>query len=157
MAIQIVRIEDDLPEAFADLRAEAAAEGFRHVEQLVRDLASDSGPFRREGEGLFAAFVDGELAGVGAVSREHLEPALEAMRMRRCYVRARFRRRGVGRALASAMIQQGLAGAPILTVNAGTPDAPAFWEAMGFEPESRNGRTHVMRPAAERTAQSPSS
>jgi hypothetical protein len=40
------------------------------------------------------------------------------------------------------MIQQGLAFAPILTVNAGTPDAPAFWTAMGFEPDARNGRTH---------------
>jgi hypothetical protein len=42
------------------------------------------------------------------------------------------------------MIARGFAGAPILTVNAGTPDAPAFWTAMGFRPNPRNGRTHVL-------------
>lgn len=146
MAVQVVRIEEDLPEDFPLLRAEAAAEGFDHIERLAEDWSSGE-VFRLEGEALFAVFLDGALAGVGGVSREHLEPGLDAMRMRRCYVRAPFRRLGVGRTLASAMIQQGLAGAPMLTVNAGTPDAPAFWSAMGFSPDPRNGRTHVLRPS----------
>lgn len=145
MSLQIVRIVEALPEGFEPLRSEAAAEGFAHVERLAAEWASGEQRFDGEGEALFAAFSDGELAGVGAVSREHLEPRLGAMRMRRCYVRPRFRRQGIGRALAGAMIQQGLAVAGILTVNAGTPDAPAFWSAMGFDPDPRNGRTHVLR------------
>jgi GNAT superfamily N-acetyltransferase len=147
--VQVVRIDGELPEGFERLRAEAAAEGFDHIERLASEWSSGAQRFRQEGEALFAAFVDGELAGVGAVSHEHLEPALGAMRMRRCYVRPALRRRGVGRALAGAMIQQGLQTARVLTVNAGTPDAPAFWSAMGFAPDARNGRTHIMQgPAA---------
>jgi GNAT superfamily N-acetyltransferase len=151
MSLQIVRVSGELPEAFEQLRQEASAEGFDHIERLAAEWASRSQRFDGEGEALFAAFVDGELAGVGAVSREHLEPQLGAMRMRRCYVRAPFRRSGVGRSLAGAMIQQGFASASILTVNAGTPDAPAFWAAMGFLPDPRNGRTHAMRGPAART------
>jgi len=144
MGVQIVRIEGELPAGFAELRAEAAREGFGHIERLAMEWDAGEQRFEAEGEALFAAFEGGALAGVGAVSREHLEPELGAMRMRRCYVRPGFRRRGVGRALAGAMIQQGLAGAAVLTVNAGTPDAPAFWTAMGFTPDARNGRTHVL-------------
>ncbi len=147
MSVQIVRVVDALPEDFERLRAEAEAEGFGHVERLAREWASAEQRFDGEGEALFAAFVDGELAGVGAVSREHLDPGLGAMRMRRCYVRPAFRRQGVGRTLAGAMVQQGFACARVLTVNAGTPDAPAFWTAMGFAPDARNGRTHVLEDA----------
>jgi GNAT superfamily N-acetyltransferase len=153
--VQVVRIEGELPQAFERLRAEAAAEGFDHIERLASEWAAGEQRFDKPGEALFAVFVDGELAGVGAVSREHLEPQLGAMRMRRCYVRRVFRRAGVGRALAGAMIQQGLQSTGVLTVNAGTPDAPAFWAAMGFAQDARNGRTHVLRSPADRTPQSP--
>jgi GNAT superfamily N-acetyltransferase len=144
MRVQVVRVLESLPEGFAALRAEAAGEGFNHVENLARGWASGEQRFEGEGEALFAVFADGELAGIGGVTREHLDPALGAMRMRRCCVRERFRRRGLGRTLAAAMVQQGLAFARILTVNAGTPDAPAFWRAMGFRPDARSGRTHVL-------------
>ena len=148
MTVQITRVIGDLPQGFAALRAEAAGEGFGHIEKLAEGWASGEQRFDGEGEALLAIFVGGELAGIGGVTREHLEPQLGAMRMRRLYVRAAFRRRGVGRALVGAMIQQGLAGARVLTVNAGTPDAPAFWSAMGFAPDPRNGRTHVLRSPA---------
>ncbi len=146
-AVQIVRIKEALPEAFEALQAEARAETFQHVDRLTADWASGGMRFDREGEALFAAFVEGELAAIGGVTQDEMDPDLGALRMRRVYVRPAFRRRGVGRALAGAMIQQGMAGAIVLTVNAGTPDAPAFWEAMGFVPDPRNGRTHVFRQA----------
>jgi hypothetical protein len=47
------------------------------------------------------------------------------------------------------MIEQGQQSARIQTVNAGTADAPAFWSAMGFEPDARNGRTHVLYARAQ--------
>ncbi len=143
--IQIVRIEDGLPEGFEALRREAAAEGFRHVERLAVGYASGAMRFDGEGEALFGAVVDGELAAVGGVTRDEENPGLDARRMRRLYVRPAYRRRGVGRALAGAMIQQAMAAAPLATVNAGTPDAPAFWEAMGFAPAHAGGRvTHAL-------------
>ncbi len=146
--VQIVRIFEGLPEAVEALTDEARAEGFHHIGAMALDWASGAMRYDREGEALFAAFVDGELAAVGGVTLEEMDPALShARRMRRLYVRPAHRRRGVGRTLAGAMIQQGFACASVLTVNAGTPDAPAFWEALGFESDARAGHTHVLRTA----------
>ena len=140
--IEIVRVIDDMPVDFHRLRAEAAAEGVRNMDLLARQWADGANRFDGQGEALFAAFVDGELAGVGGVSAE---TGLAAMRMRRLYVRPSFRRRGVASALAAAMIQQGLQGARLLTVNAAASlAAPPFWEALGFRRSGRAGVTHQL-------------
>jgi len=136
--LQLIRVIDELPAGFDALLAEARAGGVRNMDLLVEQWAS--GEQRFESGGLFAAFVGGELAGVGGVSAD---PAMAAMRMRRLYVRPRFRRGGVGRALAAAMMQQGFEGAEVLTVNARASEAaPSFWEALGFQPVSEPGYTH---------------
>ena len=142
--VQIVRVFDELPDGFEALQAEARAEGFGLVDNLAEEWRTGARRFDREGEALFAAFLVGELAAVGGVTLDEKDPDIGALRMRRLYVRPARRRSGVGRAIAGAMIQQGFAGARVLTVNAGTPDAPAFWEAMGFRPDRRNGRTHAL-------------
>lgn len=142
--IQIVRVLDVLPEGFTGLRAEAAAEGVRNMDLLAEQWASGANRFDSDDEALFAAFAGGDLAGVGGVSAE---ADGTAMRMRRLYVAPAFRRGGVGRVLATAMIQQGLQGRPLLTVNAAASVAAApFWESMGFVRASRPGATHELRP-----------
>lgn len=111
---------------------------------LAVEFGSKGDPFTEPGA-LFAAFVDSDLAGVGGVTPETglAEPA---MRMRRLYVRPAFRRAGVARALAGAMMQQGFQSAPLLTLNAAaSPAAPPFWEAMGFEPVDWPRVTHALQ------------
>lgn len=133
MSLQLVRVGETLPEAFPLLQSLAEAEGVRNMALLARQWAGSGNPFDDPGA-LFAAFVEGELAGVGGVTPQ-AELARPAMRMRRLYVAPAFRRHGVGRMLATAMIQQGLQSASLLTCNArATAAAPPFWEAMGFEP-----------------------
>lgn len=132
--LQIIRVVGGLPGGFDLLLAEARNEGVRNM-TLLADQWGDDPDLT-----LFAAFVDGELAGVGGVSPEATMPA---MRMRRLYVRPPHRRQSVGRALAGAMMQQGLAVSEALTVNARASAAAApFWEAMGFEPVEGAGFTH---------------
>lgn len=138
--LQIFRVIDELPEGFDTLLSEARAEGVRNMTLLEAQWASGEQQFDENSAALFAAFVDGALAAVGGVSRESAEPA---MRMRRLYVRPAFRRSGVGRALAGAMMQQGFEGAAVLTVNARASDAAKpFWEAMGFRSVEAAGYTH---------------
>lgn len=148
MTVQIVRIEGQLPEAFPTLRAQADAEGVRNMTLLAEQWAAPDNPFQDPGA-LFAAFVGRELAGIGGVTPQ-AGLTRPAMRMRRLYVAPAFRRHGVGRMLAAAMIQQGLQSANLLTCNArATAAAPPFWKAMGFAPAPEGlGFSHWMGDGA---------
>jgi GNAT superfamily N-acetyltransferase len=103
--------------------------------------ASGTTHFDRDGEALFAARLNGELAGIGGLTIEPVVPG--ALRMRRFYVRPRFRRCGVGRKLATALLEQAGRTGRLVTVNAAAGSI-LFWEALGFEPDMREGHTHVL-------------
>ena len=142
--LQLVRIFDELPDGFDDLVAEASGEGVRNMALLAEGWRSGA-HFQDDGEVLLAAFLAGELAGIGALS---VEPAASepARRLRRFYVRPAMRRRGAATALASALIHEGFDSVALLTVNAqASPAAPPFWEAQGFVPDTSGPWTHVMR------------
>ena len=62
--------------------------------------------------------------------------------MRRFYVRPAFRRIGVGRKLVTALLA-GVDGARSITVNAARASI-AFWESVGFNPDPRDGHTHIL-------------
>ncbi|WP_245863857.1 GNAT family N-acetyltransferase [Caulobacter mirabilis] len=142
--VNIARVVETLPDEFEVILADAASEGVRNMALLARQWASGEQRFEEPGA-LFAARVGGALAGVGGVSPE-TGPGEPAMRMRRLYVRPDFRRMGVARALAGAMMQQGFQAAPRLTVNAAASVAAGpFWAAMGFEPSDRRDATHIAR------------
>ncbi|HWU14723.1 MAG TPA: GNAT family N-acetyltransferase [Caulobacter sp.] len=143
--IQLVRISDDLPEGFDALLANAASEGVGNMALLAAHWASGDQRFERDGEALLGALLAGELAGIGGLS---IEPAATepARRVRRFYVRPAFRRQGVGRTLASALIQEALDQVDLLTCNAAaSPAAAPFWEAQGFWPDVSGPWTHVLR------------
>src|SRR5438105_7103748 len=100
--------------------------------------------FDRTGEALLAGHVDNELAAVGGLT---IDPAIPgALRMRRFYVRKRFRRGGIGRRLAAALLERAASAGFPVTVNAGSGSAP-FWTALGFVPDPRDGHTHVLKRA----------
>ena len=140
--LHIVNVIDALPDDFAAMRAEALAEGFRHLERLALDWASGAIRFDQPGEALLAAQLAGALAGIGGLT---IDPAVAgALRMRRFYVRAPFRRRGVAAALARALIARASRATRVITANA-PPEAAAFWQSVGFVPDRRDGHTHVMR------------
>ena len=98
--------------------------------------------FDGNGEALFAAHVAGVLAGIGGLT---IEPGMPgALRMRRFYVRARFRRAGIGRTLATALLERARITGLLVSVNAAPASAP-FWESLGFVPDMRDGHTHLYR------------
>ena len=138
MNIRLERVQGALPAAFNELRAEARAEGYGMLDTLAAQWASGANRFDQPGEVLFAAYVDDVLAGVGGLT---VEPALPgAFRIRRFYLRRQFRRLGMGRQIALAVLEQS-GGRPV-TCNAAAGSA-GFWEALGFVPDRRNGRTHT--------------
>jgi len=142
--LQLVRLFDELPDSFDDLVAEASGEGVRNMARLAEDWRRGA-RFQDDGEAVFAAFLAGELAGIGGLS---VEPASSepARRLRRFYVPPAMRRRGVATALASALIHEGFDSVALLTVNARASDAAGpFWEAQGFVADASGPWTHVLR------------
>lgn len=144
-SIQIVRLSEQLPDDFEALRNEAGAEAYRFVEGLHGEWKA--GHYRGIDDrfALFAAFRDGELAGVGALTPDPYDPEPDLLRVRHVYVRPLHRAAGAGRALASALIQQGLALVPRLSLRAADARAARFWEAAGFsETASGTRRSHLL-------------
>jgi hypothetical protein len=61
-------------------------------------------------------------------------------------VRSAFRRAGIGREIAHALLEGALERVCVVTLNAAVESVP-FWEALGFLPQARDGHTHVWRQA----------
>lgn len=139
---ELRRVEDELPSGFDTLRAEAAAEGHRFIDRLAASWAAHAVRFDRAGELLLAAYVDEELAGIGGLTVDPAKPG--ALRMRRFYVRPSFRRIGIGRRLANALLEQARRATGSVTVNA-QPASFDFWQSLGFVPDMADGHTHVQR------------
>ena len=129
--MQVVRLQDGLPEDFDRLRSAAAAEGWRHMDRLAAEVAAGAPVFLA----LFAVREGGGLAGIGGLTQEPSpDDGSPALRLRRLYVHPDARRRGVGRTLASALIQEGLDRVRRRTVHTDDARAEAFWRAQGFTP-----------------------
>lgn len=139
---QILRIAGELSSDLDELRLEARQEGYRFVERLVSEWETSQNRFEQVGEALMIAYEDGVIAGIGGMTVDPVIP--DALRMRRFYVRASFRRRGLARLLAEGLLKSAEGLGRMITVHAGTPDAPAFWEAMGFEPHDEDGHSHIL-------------
>jgi GNAT superfamily N-acetyltransferase len=121
------------------LRAEARAEGHGMLDTLAAGWSSGAMRFDRPGEMLLAAYVDDALAGIGGLTQEPAIPG--ALRVRRFYVALTYRRHGMGGALADALLRQAMA--KTITCNAAA-GSEAFWEALGFVSDRRDGRTHTL-------------
>ena len=135
-----------LPRDVDVLASEARSEGFRFIDTLIREWNDSTNHYSSESEILMTVRQSHELAGIGGVTADPV--IVDALRMRRFYVRNSFRRLGLGRRLASALIERvGPLGKPIF-VNAGTDTAPAFWESIGFRRHLRAGHTHVLGDGA---------
>lgn len=138
--IRLERAAGALPAGLDTLREEARRQGHRMLDTLATEWASGAQRFVQPGEMLLAAYVVGEPAGIGGLTLEPTVP--NAMRMRRFYVARAYRRAGIGRALATALLEN--ARDRDVTVNA-AGGSEAFWESLGFVPDHRDGHTHIRR------------
>lgn len=138
---EIVPVRDALPPGFEILRHAADGEAFDMLATLAREWQSGVNRFDRPGEALLAAFDGSLLVGMGAMS---LDPHVEgALRMRRFYVKPAYRRRGVGKALARALLERPEVAGRTVTLNAPHVEAARFWEALGFVRDPKDGHTHI--------------
>jgi GNAT superfamily N-acetyltransferase len=67
-----------------------------------------------------------------------------ALRMRRFFVRARYRRLGIGEAIAGVLIARSETADRVITTNAAS-GSEVFWESFGFVSDRPERQTHVRR------------
>lgn len=138
--LEFEELTEHLPSDFELLRRDAAVEGKRFVERLYAEWQSGEQRFGGPYEVLLAVRLNGNLAGIGGMTIDPDRPS--ALRMRRFYVRPAYRRRGLGRELAQAILGRPLPAGIIVTVNTDSAEAAAFWEAIGFQYDPNTGSTH---------------
>jgi GNAT superfamily N-acetyltransferase len=121
-----------LPPGFAELAADAVADGQKLLEVLREDWDSGALRFDRPGEALYAAHAGEALLGLCGLTRDPYLKDGSAARVRRLYVRRAARRHGAGRALLGAVVAGAtLGGWSRLRVRAPVASF-AFYEACGF-------------------------
>jgi GNAT superfamily N-acetyltransferase len=140
--IRLEQVIAAFPVDFAAMQAEACAERFGMLDVLAAEWASGKNRFVGDGEALFAGYADDGLAGVGGMTLDPLTSG--ALRMRRFYVRVRYRRLGIGEAIAGALIARPATAGRVITANAAS-GSEAFRESLGFVPDRRERQTHVRR------------
>jgi GNAT superfamily N-acetyltransferase len=145
--VRLEAVVDKLPADFGTMQAEARAEGYRFLDRLGSDWGAGAMRFDRPGEALLAAYSEDVLAAIGGITVDPIVP--DALRMRRFYMRPAFRRTGIGREIALALLEGGLQRVRVVTLNAAEKSVP-FWKAPGFVSEARDGYTHIWRRAQPR-------
>jgi GNAT superfamily N-acetyltransferase len=123
------------------LRYADGGEAYDMLAVLAKEWTDGTNRFDRPGEALVAAYDGNVLVGMGAMT--HDPNIAGALRMRRFYVSSRYRRHGVGRAIAKALLDRPEVAGKTVTLNAPQAEAARFWEALGFIRDDRDGHTHI--------------
>ncbi len=132
-----------MPPGIMRLVEAARTEDVNNMPMLLEAWSARSERFDGETSALYGAWKGDTLVGVGGMTPEK-ELDHPAIRMRKFYVLADFRKQGVATKLAETVMQAGLAHASSLTVNAAaSPMAAPFWEAMDFMPAPLTRITHI--------------
>ena len=139
--VTIQHVRDKLPDGFELLRHAAEGEAYEMMARLAREWADGTNRFDGPGEALVAAMDGAVLAGMGGMN---IDPFVYgALRMRRFYVRPAYRRKGVARAIANALLDRPEIEGRTITLSAPQAEAARFWEALGFVRDNADGHTHI--------------
>ena len=119
-------------------------EGHGMIRRLVDDWASGANRFDRPGEVLLGAWLNGRLVGVGGLNRDPYADDDLTGRVRHVFVLPDARRAGVGAALLREIVARAPQAFRVLRLRTVTPDAAAFYAALGFTETSEPEASHRM-------------
>jgi len=141
---EIVPITGNLPAGFGFLIAEAGRQGHEFVERFHKAWLEGGERCDGPGEGLFAAFLDGRLAGMAAMVADPYAEDPRIGRLRHVFVMQAVRRKGVAAALVETCLDRGRS-FELIRLRTRNPDAARLYERLGFVPIALDNATHVYR------------
>jgi GNAT superfamily N-acetyltransferase len=142
--VQIARISLPLPGLDA-LQTEASAEGYAFIERLVSEWESGANRFQGPGEVLCGHLDNGRLAAVGGLNCDPFAGRADIGRLRRVYVRPAWRRKGIGKALVIALIDEARFNFAAVRLRAANSGAARLYETLGFVAIEDSNATHILR------------
>jgi GNAT superfamily N-acetyltransferase len=128
----------------APLLEEARQAEFRALARLVEEWASGTNRFDRPGEALFVALDGSRVVGVCGLNIDPFVPGGRMGRVRRLYVLAGYRRRGIGRQLVGQAVARARGRFECLRLRTDSEGAAWFYEALGFRRSDDPGCTHTL-------------
>jgi GNAT superfamily N-acetyltransferase len=145
IAIERIALPLPLPlSGFDFLRAEARAEGYNFLDKMVREWETGANRFDAPGEILLGCLDEGNLVAVGGLNRDPFAARPEIGRLRRVYVRAAWRKKGIGAMLVAALVMQARGHFRCVRLRAENAAAARLYERMGFVPIADPDATHIL-------------
>jgi GNAT superfamily N-acetyltransferase len=141
--IVIRKIELPIP-GLERLRQEACDEGYDFLDTLVEEWASAANRFDGPGEVLCGYIDQGLLVAVGGLTLDPFAGRPDMGRIRRVYVKSAWRKRGIGRALVSALVDRARTRFSCVRLRAENALAARLYESMGFVPIESPDATHIL-------------
>lgn len=142
-----IQVVEAIPcEGFESLRQESEKEGYRFLGRLEDDWGSDKNRFSKKGEALFKVIYLKELVGIGGITRDPYVLKEDFGRIRRFYVKPKWRRKGIGQLLLEHIITNQSGHFKEISLRTDTDSASQFYEKNGFERVlDKTHQTHRLR------------
>lgn len=133
-------------DALMDLARDAEGDGHRMVSRLIADWREGTNRFEAPGECLYSASEKGAMLAVGGLNVDPFVSDRGVGRVRRLYVSANLRRRGIGSMLVDRLVQEARTTFDLLRLRTFNPAAAAFYTSCGFTEVSGDETcTHQLR------------
>lgn len=135
----------ELPVAgFEQLRIEALQEGFVFIEKLWKEWEDGKNRFTAPGERLFGCTDQAALLAIGGLNQDPFDGRSGIGRIRRVYVRAAWRNKGIGHALVHTLVENARTSFTALHLRTDNPTAARLYERIGFSRSLALNATHVL-------------
>jgi GNAT superfamily N-acetyltransferase len=144
--LQILPVTGELPQGFEALLAEASRQGHQFVERFHSARRRGGERYAVPNEGVFAAFLDGHLAGIAAMGVDPYLSDPDIGRLRHVFVVRAARRKGVAAALVETCLDRGR-GFRVIRLRTHNPDAARLYERLGFAPVALKDASHIYLPS----------
>lgn len=116
------------------LISESIKEGFNFIKRLVNDYETGDNRFSLSGEALYGVFaLNGGLVAIGGLNQDPFSKQPSIGRLRRFYVRKRYRRMGVGKLLLELILSKADPHFHVIVLHSDTMEADRFYVSFGFQ------------------------
>lgn len=132
-------------DVFEPLQREARQEGYKFVETTVREWMAGENQFDGPGERFCGGFDGEALIAIGGLTRDPFLNDPKVGRLRRIYVRAAWRNRGVGKQMVQYLLAEARATFDAVRLRAENDRAARLYEGLGFRPLMDPEATHMLR------------